>query len=391
MSKYIHAAKFFLHNTTENGGYLEITDDGKFGQFFPEDQKPDGEILDRSEQWIAPGLVDTHIHGLLGHDVMDNDWEGLQAMSEGLLKAGVTSWLPTTLTASREQLNDICKTIGSHYKEAKGAKIQGIHFEGPFYTEKHKGAQNPKYFTNPSVEEFDEWQKSANGMIKKISIAPERDGSVEFARRVSEEGVTVALGHSNATYEQAKACVEAGASVFTHTFNGMSGLNHRVPGMVGAAMSLDLVDDELICDGHHINPAVARILIDKKGPEHVLLITDSMKAAMMPDGDYVLGEFPVYVKDGMARLKDSSNSLAGSILLLKDAIKNVVDWNIVRPEEAVLMGSWVPARSSKIGDVCGTILPDRDADFLVLNQDMTLSETYLDGKIRYSAESADAE
>lgn len=386
MSYYIHAAKFFLKNTTENGGWLEVTDDGKFGDFIPAyGEKPAGEIKDYGDQWIAPGLVDTHIHGMLGHDVMDNDWEGINEMSEGLLKAGVTSWLPTTLTGPFEQLNDVCKTIGDHAGEEKGAKIQGIYFEGPFFTEEHKGAQNPKYFRDPSIKEYDEWQASAKGLLQKMALAPEREGAVEFTKHMSQDGKVVALGHSSATFELAKACVEAGATVFCHTFNGMSGLNHRAPGMVGAAMYMQIVDDELICDGHHVRPEVVGALIKDKTPEHIALITDCMQAGMMPDGEYMLGEFPVIVADGMAKLKDGAHSLAGSILQLKDAIKNVVDWNDVVPEDAIKMGALVPARSCKIDDKCGSILPGRDADYLVLNKDMSLAETYLDGVSRYQA------
>ena len=385
MTYYIHAKKFFLPNTTENGGYLEITDDGKFGSFFSEDDKPAGKIVDYSDKMIAPGLVDTHIHGLLGHDVMDNDWDKINDMSKGLLEAGVTSWLPTTLTASREQLNDVCKTIGDNYQKAEGAKIKGIYFEGPFFTEEHKGAQNPKYFTDPDADEFAEWQESARGMIRKIAIAPEREGAVEFTRAIASDKVAVALGHSSATFEQAKACVEAGASVFTHTYNGMSGLSHHAPGMVGAAMAMNWVDDELICDGHHVLPAAANALIEKKSPEHIALITDCMRAGLMPDGDYVLGELPVIVEGGTAKLKSVPHNLAGSILLLKDAIKNVVDWDIATEEEAIIMGSYVPAKSCKVADECGAIYPGRDADFIVLDSDMSLSETYLDGEPRYEA------
>lgn len=385
MSYYIHAAKFFLKNVTENDGYLEITDDGKFGDYYPASQKPAGEIKELGEQWVAPGLVDTHIHGLLGHDVMDNDWDAIQEMGEGLLSCGVTSWLPTTLTGSFEQLNAVCKTIGDHKGEETGAKIQGIYFEGPYFTEEHKGAQNPKYFKDPSITEFDAWQDSAKGLLQKIAIAPEREGAVAFTKHVSQSGKVVALGHSSATFEEAKACVEAGASVFCHTFNGMSGLNHREPGMVGAAMFTQVVDDELICDGHHVRPEVAASLIREKTPEHVALITDCMRAGLMPNGDYVLGEFPVIVKDGMVKLRDGAHSLAGSILKLNDAIKNVVEWNNNTPEEAVRMASYVPAKSCRVADKCGSILPGRAADFIVLKPDMSLTETYLDGVSRFKA------
>ncbi|KAF0334474.1 N-acetylglucosamine-6-phosphate deacetylase [Pediococcus acidilactici] len=376
MEYYIHAAKFFLGSNVEMGGYLPVID-GKFGRY--QKEKPTGKIVDYGDQWIAPGLVDTHVHGLLNHDVMDADAEGINAMSKGLLECGVTSWLPTTLTASSDQLKQVVQTISDHVDDFEGAKVQGIHFEGPYYTEKHKGAQNPKYFENPSVDEFHAWQSAAQGMIRKISIAPERDGAVEFTAKISSEGVVVALGHSDATFDQAKACVEAGATMFTHTFNGMSGLNHREPGMAGAAMSLDGVTDELICDGHHVNPYVVKILMQTKTYQNVALVTDCMKAGLMPDGDYILGEFPVKVANGTARLTDGSNSLAGSILLLKDAVKNVVDWNVATPEQAITMASANAADSAGVGDQCGHILPGRDADFIVLDHELNLNKTYLDG------------
>ncbi|WP_099974282.1 N-acetylglucosamine-6-phosphate deacetylase [Lactobacillus terrae] len=384
MTYYIHAKKFFLPNKTEVGGYLEVTDSGKFGQYFTENNKPNGEIVDYSNQMIAPGLVDTHIHGLVGNDVMDNDWNMINEMSEGLLQAGVTSWLPTTLTATREQLNDVCRTIGDNYQSATGAKIQGIYFEGPFFTEEHKGAQNPKYFTDPDVDAFNEWQESANGMIKKIAIAPERKGSAEFTKAVASDDVVVSLGHSSATFDQAKEVIEAGATMFTHAFNGMSGFSHRDPNMAGAAMTLNGIYDELVCDGHHVHPDAARAIIELKDSEHIALITDCMRAGLMPDGDYVLGELPVYVADGQVRLKDGDN-LAGSVLQLKQAIKNVVDWNISTPEEAVRMGAQTPAVSCQIDDKCGMIKEGRDADFIVLDEDMILKETYLDGVSHYKA------
>ena len=339
--------------------------------------------MDHSGQWIAPGLVDTHIHGYKNQDVMDNNAEGLKIMSEGLLECGVTSYLPTTLTSTKELLKDVAKTIGDTYQEVNGAKIQGIYFEGPFFTEEHKGAQNPSYFGDPDIDTFHEWQEASGGLIKKIALAPERKGVKEFVNQVTQEGVVVALGHSNATLEEATEAVEAGASVFVHAYNGMRGLNHREPGMVGALLSLQHVFSELICDGHHVHPQAAEILMEKAGHDHVALITDCMMAGGMPDGDYVLGEFPVVVKDGTARMKEGN--LAGSILKLKEAIKNVVDWEIATPEEAIMMATWVPAVSCKIDDKCGLIRNGRDADFIVLNPDMTLAATYLDGEKRYEA------
>ena len=382
MRTFIFAEKFFLKSDIKGPGYLEITD-GIFGDFHQEVPVNDARIIKEEGKWIAPGLVDTHIHGFMNHDVMDNDADGLKVISEGLLSCGVTSFLPTTLTSSKERLKEVSKTIGSVATEVPGAKIQGIYFEGPFFTEEHKGAQNPIYFGDPDLATFYEWQEASGGLIKKIALAPERKGVQAFVKAVTEEGVVVALGHSDATLEQATTAVEAGAGVFVHAFNGMRGLNHREPGMVGALMSLNHVFSELICDGHHVHPNAADILMQKAGHEHVALITDCMMAGGMPDGNYNLGEFPVVVKEGTARLE--SGNLAGSILKLKEAIKNVVDWGIATPEQAIMMATLVPAISCKIDSVCGSIASGRDADFIVIEPDMSLVATYLDGVERYRA------
>lgn len=381
MKTFIYADKFFLNSGVKGAGYLDVTD-GIFGAYTKE--KPEGaEIIDQSGKWIAPGLVDTHIHGYKNHDVMDNDADGIKVMSEALLSCGVTSFLPTTLTSSKERLKDVAETIGKMYKEVDGAKIQGIYFEGPFFTEEHKGAQNPSYFGDPDLDTFHEWQEASGGLIKKIALAPERKGVKEFVKTVTDEGVVVSLGHSNATLEEAQEAVEAGASVFVHAYNGMRGLNHREPGMVGALLTLQHVFSELICDGHHVHPQAAEVLMEKAGHDHVALITDCMMAGGMPDGNYNLGEFPVVVAEGTARLE--SGNLAGSILKLKEAIKNVVDWGIATPEQAVMMASYVPAVSCKIDDKCGMIAEGRAADFIVLETNMDLVATYLDGVECYHA------
>lgn len=382
MTYFIHAEKFFLENKTEFGGYLEIDDHGKFGFYYPEEQKPDGKIIDYGDKWIAPGLVDTHIHGLADEDTMNSDWSGINKISESLLEAGVTSWLPTTITDSDERLIATCEKFAAHKGEETGAKIQGLHFEGPYFTEKHAGAENPKYMRDPSIAELRRYEKASAGMLIKMSMAPERNNAKEFVRQAVRDGITISLGHSASNYRDAMACVEAGATMFCHTYNGMDPMSQHSPNLLGAAFSARLVTDELICDGHHVLEPTIRALIAAKGPEHICLVTDCIQAGLMPDGDYKLGELPVYVRDGMARLK-SNNSLAGSILLLKQAVKNLVDWNVVTPEDAIMMASYVPARSINKLDCCGSIKPDKPADFIVLNKDMTLCETYVDGVSRY--------
>lgn len=379
MHYYIQADGFFLKSGFVKGGYLEIVD-GKFGAY--QATKPAGKISDYTGKWIAPGLFDTHIHGFLDHDVMDNDFEGVKAISKGLLSCGVTNFLPTTLTADAKTLAAVSAEIGARYQEVTGAKIEGIFFEGPFFTAEHKGAQNPNYFGDPNVETFNHWQEVSGGLIKKIAIAPERAGATEFIQDVTAQGVAVALGHSAATYDQALAAVNAGANIFVHTYNGMSPLNHREPGMVGAAMSTETTIAELICDGHHVHPAAANVMLKAKTPANVALITDCMRAGGMPDGDYVLGEFPVIVKDGAAHLKDGG-SLAGSVLKLIDGVKNVVDWGLATPAEAIKMASYVPAVSVGLENKCGSIQATHAADFIVLDTALNLCETYLDGNSVY--------
>ena len=382
MKYYVYAKQIVLDDQVIDKAYLTI-EDGKFGPILMEEPQ-DAPIKDYSQSIVAPGLVDTHIHGYKSHDVMDNDFEGIKVISEGLLSCGVTSWLPTTLTSSAELLNDVCETIGNHYQEVTGAKIRGIFLEGPFFTEKYKGAQNPKYMSDPSVDKLAKWHELSQGLVNKIAIAPERKGVKEFIEFAKSKGVYTALAHSDATYEEAAAAVEAGANIFVHIYNGMSGLHHRNPGMVGAALSLDKVFAEMICDGHHVHPAAARVVTRARGPKETVLITDCMRAGGMGDGQSRLGEFEVVVKDGTARLKDTGN-LAGSILELKQGVKNVVDWGLVSPAEALRMASLTPAQSVGIESVCGRIAPGYEADFIVVSDQLELEATYLDGELRYQA------
>ena len=382
MKYYVYAKQIVLDDQVIDKAYLTI-EDGKFGPILMEEPQ-DAPIKDYSNSIVAPGLVDTHIHGYKSHDVMDNDFEGIKVISEGLLSCGVTSWLPTTLTSSAQLLNDVCETIGNHYQEVTGAKIRGIFLEGPFFTEKYKGAQNPKYMSDPSVEKLAKWHELSQGLVNKIAIAPERKGVKEFIEFAKSKCVYSALAHSEATYEDAAAAVEAGANIFVHIYNGMSGLHHRNPGMVGAALSLDKVFAEMICDGHHVHPAAARVVTRARGPQETVLITDCMRAGGMGEGQSRLGEFEVVVKDGTARLKDTGN-LAGSILELKQGVKNVVDWGLVSPAEALRMASLTPAQSVGIESVCGRIAPGYEADFIVVSDQLELEATYLDGELRYQA------
>ena len=370
-SKYIVLEDRVLEN-----GAIEV-ENGKIKSIL-ESSENLSDCVDYGDSIIGPGFVDTHIHGYSGHDIMDKDAEGLKVISKEILKIGVTSFLPTTLTDTVENLNEAVKVVGDNKDNCDGAKIRGIFLEGPFFSLKYKGAQDPDCFTDPDIEKLKKWQELSGGLIKKIAIAPERAGSEEFIRQAREIGVHVAIGHTDATYDQAKAAVDAGANIFVHTYNAMSPLHHRNPGVVGAALTLDDVYAELICDGHHVHPVAADVVVKCRGCESVALITDCMMAGGMKDGNYKLGHFDVKVEDGTARLK--SGNLAGSILKLKDGLKNVISWGLASPFEAIQMASLVPAKSVGIDDVCGKIAVGREADLVVLDSNYDIEAVYLDGK-----------
>lgn len=376
---FYKADYFILEDAMLEDYYMEVEDGVIVG--FSKNEPSDYEYLG---EIVAPGLVDTHIHGYAGKDIMNAEEGALDVISKGLLKCGVTSFLPTTLTDSKERTDAALKIVASEYKDVKGAKVRGIFLEGPFFTEKYKGAQNPNYMSDPKIDYLKEWKEISDGLVNKIAIAPERAGAEDFIKKANAMGVKVALGHSDASFDEAVAAVDAGANIFVHTFNGMSSLHHREPGMVGAAMATDAIS-ELICDGHHVNPNAAGILMNTKGRDKIALITDCMSAGGMADGDYKLGEFPVRVENGTARLKDGG-SLAGSILKLKDGVKNVVDWEIADIFEAIQMASLVPAKSVGIDNICGKLHEGYAADFIVFDYDMNLKATYLNGEAAYKAE-----
>lgn len=375
---FYKADYFILEDKALEDYFMEVEDGVIVG--FSKNEPGEYEYLG---EIVAPGLVDTHIHGYHGKDIMNAEEGALNVISKGLLECGVTSFLPTTLTDSKEKTDAALKRVAEEYKDVEGAKVRGIFLEGPFFTEKYKGAQNPDYMSEPKIDYLKEWVEISDGLVNKIAIAPEREGAIDFIKKANAMGVRVALGHSDASFDEAVSAVDAGANIFVHTYNAMSGLHHREPGMVGAAMATDAIS-ELICDGHHVNLNAANILMNAKGRDKIALITDCMSAGGMADGDYMLGDFPVTVKEGTARLKDGG-ALAGSILKLKEAIKNVVDWEIADIFEAIQMASLIPAKSVGIDNICGKLHEGYEADFIVLDFDLNLKATYLNGQEVFKA------
>ena len=380
MSTYaLSNAHFVLPGRVMDDGYLTVVD-GHFGSW--QAQEPACEIVDCGGRWVAPGFVDTHIHGFYNHATTDCDAEGINISSAELVRRGTTSWIPTTFTEAPENIRAACAAIAEADEvrgaEFMGARIQGIYLEGPFFTQKHVGAQNPAFLIDPAYDLYVDWQRAAGGRIVKSALAPEHDGSIEYISALAAEGIVTSIGHSDATFEQALAAVNAGTTCFTHTYNGMRGLHHRDPGIVGCAMVTPETYAEVIADGHHVMPAAIEALVRAKGWDHVVLITDCLGCGGMPAGEYMSGGLPVVMRDGACYLRDGS-SLAGSVAVMCDVVKNVYDWNIVSAEQAIRMGTEVAARSAHIDDRCGSIVPGRHADFVILNNDLTLAETYLGG------------
>lgn len=381
----IKADRFFLPGSSVDGGFLTVRD-GAFGTWSAE--APEGvEVRDYTGSWIAPGMVDTHIHGFFGHATIDADADGMNASSIELARRGTTSWVSTTFTDGVEHIGECCAAIAaaddSRDSGFRGAHIQGIYLEGPFFTMKHVGAQNPEYLIDPSYEVFKGWQEKAGGRIVKSALAPERDGSEAYIAALDAEGVVTSIGHSDATYEEALAAVNAGATCFVHTYNGMRGLHHREPGTLGCAMSTPETYAEVICDGKHVQPAAIKALVRAKGWQHSVLITDCLGCGGLPEGHYMSGGLPVVMDGGLCYLENedgTKGNIAGSVLTLARGVKNIVDWGVASADEAIRMATEVAARSARIDGVCGSIKPGRDADFVVFDHELNLRETYLAGE-----------
>ncbi|CAM4242246.1 hypothetical protein BAMA_03095 [Bacillus manliponensis] len=383
MNYYVKAATYILEDGIRQSGYLHIVN----GYFLKHVEKIEhsNHVIDFGDSVIVPGLVDTHIHGMAGYDVMDGTYESLNTISVALLQCGVTSFLPTTLTDSLESTTRALQNIANAKKRGiDGAFIIGAFLEGPCFTEAHKGAQNPKYFINPTAELLEEWMVASEGTIKKIALAPEREGTVDFIRRAMQYNIRIAIGHTDANYDVCEEAIGAGASIFVHTFNGMRGLHHREPGVVGAALFHDSVYGELIVDGHHVHPSIISIFYKCKGKEKTCLVSDCMRAGLLGDGTYQLGGFAVSVQDG--RATTSEGSLAGSTLSLLDGVKNMMKWTNASLLESFHMASLVPAKSIGVDREIGSIAQGKRADFLVLTKELQLLQTFVGGEMKYKRE-----
>jgi len=335
----------------------------------------------------VPGFIDVHIHGVNGADTMDGTKEALDTMTATLPKEGTTSFLATTMTQEGKQIEYALINAGEYIEKqtANGnAEILGLHLEGPFVNPKKAGAQPIQHIVNPNLTLFKEWQKLSNGTIKLVTLAPEQPGGLEMIRYLKENGIIASLGHTDATYEQVGEAIEAGANHVTHLFNQMRGLHHREPGVVGAAFLRKELIVEIIVDGVHVHPEMVNLAYKSKQSDGLILITDSMRAKCLKNGLYDLGGQEVTVKDGKAVLADGT--LAGSILKLGHAVKNILTYTGCSLEEAVEMASVNPAKQLNVFDRKGSISVGKDADIVILDENMEVFMTFCRGTLSYKKE-----
>lgn len=364
----ISGAKIFTHGRFIDGG---IEFDRVVTALGPEVSGG----IDAKGSYIIPGLIDIHTHAAVGEDASDGSADGLIKMARYYAHGGVTSWCPTTMTLKEPELTRAMHAIRDHSRPDGGAKIAGVNLEGPFLSLKKCGAQNPDNLHAPDSELFKRLFDASGGKVKIVTVAPEEPGATEFIKEVSKL-CTVSVGHTCASYDIAIKAYEAGAAHTTHLFNAMPSLLHREPGVVAAALDSGATV-ELITDGLHIHPAVVR-LTHKLFGARLALISDSLRCAGMPDGDYELGGQPITMKNGRATLT-GTDTLAGSSIHLMDGLRRAVEFGVPL-EDAVLAATQTPANIIGLGDRIGALDPGYAADLVVLNGDLNVKEVYVDGE-----------
>lgn len=344
----------------------------------------EGDVIDaKGELTLLPGFIDAHIHGGYGVDVMDGTPEALATLAENLPSEGTTSYLATTITQSNEEITNALENVATWVREAHeaGADLAGVHLEGPFVEVSKAGAQPKQYIVKPDLQQFQAWQAAAGNQIRTITMAPEHDDSGEFIQALSQSGVNVSAGHTDANFQQIKDATKLGVRQLTHLCNAMNGIHHRDIGAVGAAFQLENLRAELISDGIHVVPEMMQLIFNNVGSERIIMITDAMRAKGLEDGKYELGGQPVNVKDGQATL--DSGSLAGSIVKMIDAVKNMLQLDGVELADIVKMTAANPAKQVNIYDKKGSIKTGKDADLVLINKDIDIEYTICRGNIAY--------
>ena len=350
-------------------------ENGRFSEIVAPDVDEPGAV-DLGGRKVIPGLIDIHTHGNSGADFSDADAAGLERIARYLAPNGVTSFCPTSMTLPYATLAAAFETAaGLREKQPQGcARLAGIHMEGPYFSEKKKGAQNAVYLRQPDFEGFQRLYEGCGGLISIVDLAPELEGTADFVRKASAL-CTVSVAHTDADYAQARAVYDAGARHLTHLYNAMPPIHHRKPGVIGAAAETESVCAELICDGLHIHPSAVRMAF-RLFPGRICLVSDALRCCGMPDGEYELGGQQVFLRGGVAKLADGT--IAGAASNLYQDLQNAIAFGIAE-DEAIRAATENPARQIGKDKELGAIAPGYRADFLVCDQDLTLREVYIDG------------
>ena len=342
------------------------------------DEGREMEWIDAQGNYVAPGFMDIHFHGAYGYDTMDEDPRALMEMRHRLCENGITSFLPTTMTMEQERIYKALENIkGAMEQDGGGAKILGAHLEGPFIHPLRKGAQREEYMMKPNYEVIERFLD----VIKIITLAPELDANFEFLTAMQQHPhIVLSIGHSNATYQEAMEAMEKGIHSATHLFNAMTGLHHREPGVVGAVLNTEIYC-ELIADGIHVHPGLFSMLKKVKGPDRIILITDSIRASCMKCGQYELGGQWVEVESGMAKLKDGT--LAGSVIRMNEALGIFRRHTSDDLPSIIGMASLNPARLLGIHGERGSIAIGKYADMVIFNKEFEILSTIVEGRLCY--------
>jgi N-acetylglucosamine-6-phosphate deacetylase len=345
--------------------------------------EPNSRLLDAAGKLVLPGFIDTHVHGSGGDDVMVSGAAGIQRARKNMLQFGTTAWLPTTIAARHEEiLFAITETRKAEAPSEPTAQILGLHLEGPYINLKFKGAQPDEGIRDPNFDELDELLEAADGRLKVMTLAPELPGSLELIRKLRANDIVASLGHSECDYDTALAAMDAGATYATHLFNAMSGLHHRKPGLAACCLNEPGICAELILDGVHVNPQMARLAARNKGRDGLALITDATTAQGCGDGVYQLGKFQVQVRGALCTLLDGV-TIAGSVLTMNEAVQNAVAFTGLSLVEVAYMAATMPAQRCGVAARKGTLEVGKDADMAILNADYSVAATVVNGSVVY--------
>ncbi|MDF2713483.1 MAG: N-acetylglucosamine-6-phosphate deacetylase [Paenibacillus sp.] len=347
------------------------------GSIADSERRADDTSMDGNGMLLIPGMIDVHIHGASGFDMMDGTEESIQQVSRACAESGCTSFLATSVSSTMDDLLVMMRSVKRVIGHERGAGIAGIHLEGPYLNVKRKGMQNEKYLRHPDMDEMSLIYREAGDLIKMVTIAPELPGGMELISYLREQGTIIAVAHSDATYEEAKLAFAQGASHVTHCFNGMRPIHHRDPGLVVAAFEEEHVSLQAIVDHVHLHPAIIRLMHRIKGSQGMVLITDALQAMGLGDGSYTFGGHSVQVADGVARLADGT--LASSTVTMNKALRYTVELGIPLTE-AVRMASTTPADILGLADK-GRIAQGCAADLVLLNEKFEVQWTMIKGRL----------